>query len=142
MLVMALLVALFVVIVVIARMVAGDGEGELTEARRAAIAEQIKPVGEVHVGSVPAAAPAAAQAAADPEQVYQQSCFACHGTGAAGAPKVGDKAAWADRIAQGKDVLYQHAINGKGAMPPKGGNASLSDDTVKAVVDFMVSKSR
>ncbi len=139
MLVMALLVALFVVIVVIARMVAGDGETELSEAQRAAIAEQIKPVGEVHVGSAPAAATAAAP---DPEQIYQQSCFACHGTGAAGAPKVGDKAAWADRIARGKEALYKSALSGKGAMPPKGGNASLSDDTVKAVVDFMVSKSR
>ena len=65
--------------------------------------------------------------------------MACHGTGVAGAPKFGDKAAWAPRIKQGKDALHASALKGKGAMPPKGGNASLSDDAVKAAVDYMVS---
>jgi cytochrome c5 len=68
--------------------------------------------------------------------------MACHGTGVAGAPKLGDKAAWAPRIKQGKDTLYNHALHGKGAMPPKGGNASLADDAVKAAVDYMVSASQ
>lgn len=78
------------------------------------------------------------------EDTYNKTCMACHGTGAAGAPKIGDKADWGPRVAQGKQTLYDHAIKGftgqKGAMPPKGGAAQLSDDEVKAAVDFMVSK--
>jgi len=84
--------------------------------------------------------------AADGEAVYQQACLACHMTGAANAPKTGDKEAWKERIAQGNDVLYERAINGyqgaKGYMPPKGGRANLSDDDVKAAVDFIVSQSQ
>jgi cytochrome c5 len=78
------------------------------------------------------------------ETVYNQTCQVCHGAGVAGAPKLGDKADWGPRVAQGKDTLYQHAIAGftgkKGAMPPKGGNTALPDADVKAAVDFMVSK--
>ena len=85
-----------------------------------------------------AAAPAAA-AAADGKAIYEKSCAACHMTGAANAPKAGDKAAWEPRLKEGKDHLYEHAIKGKGAMPPKGGNASLSDAEVKAAVDYLVS---
>ena len=85
----------------------------------------------------------ASQAFADGKATFQQTCFACHGTGAAGAPKAGDKAEWAPRIAKGKATLYKHAIHGfkgsKGFMPAKGGNAGLSDDAVKAAVDYMVS---
>jgi len=76
------------------------------------------------------------------EKVYKTACFACHDTGVANAPKIGDKAAWAARISTGQEALYTTALKGKGAMPAKGGNASLSDDTVKAAVDFMVSKSQ
>jgi len=68
-------------------------------------------------------------------------CFSCHDNGVAGSPIVGDKAAWQDRIAQGKETLYDHSINGLNAMPAKGGNPSLSDDEVKAAVDWMVSQS-
>ena len=82
--------------------------------------------------------------AIDGGKIYQELCFACHGTGAAGAPRLDDKAAWAPRVAQGKEVLYHFAINGKtspaGVMPPKGGNMSLSDDEVKAAVDYIVSQ--
>lgn len=74
------------------------------------------------------------------EQVFQGTCQACHGTGVMGAPKFGDKAAWAPRIAQGKATLYQHALNGIRMMPAHGGNPSLSDSDVKAAVDYMVSK--
>jgi cytochrome c5 len=85
----------------------------------------------------------ASQAFADGKATFQQTCFACHGTGAAGAPKAGDKAAWAPRIKQGKATLYEHALKGfkgsKGFMPAKGGRTDLSDDTVKAAVDYMVS---
>ncbi len=88
----------------------------------------------------------ASQAFADGKATFQQTCFACHGTGAAGAPKAGDKAAWAPHIAKGKETLYKHAINGfkgtKGFMPAKGGRTDLSDDAVKAAVDYMVSISK
>jgi cytochrome c5 len=83
---------------------------------------------------------------ADGQQTFQQACAACHGTGVAGAPKVGDKAAWKDRIAQGSAKLHEHAIKGftgkAGVMPAKGGRADLSDDVVKAAVDYMVSQSK
>jgi cytochrome c5 len=88
--------------------------------------------------AAPAAAPAATAAAGGAgEALYKTTCFACHGTGAAGAPKFGDKAAWAPRIAQGLPTLYNVALHGKGAMPPKGGSAAPDAD-VKAAVDFMV----
>ena len=109
---------------------------------QAAIEESIKPVGQVNVGSVPAPAPAATTAAVDGESVYKSSCMACHATGAAGAPKVGDTAAWKARIGQGMDTLLKHALEGFKAMPPRGGNASLSDEAVKAAVEYMVSKSQ
>ena len=77
------------------------------------------------------------------EKTYKMACFACHGTGAAGAPKLADKAAWQDRIAQGSAKLHEHAIKGykgkTGYMPPKGGRMDISDDDVKAAVDYMVS---
>lgn len=91
-----------------------------------------------------AAAPVAAAAAApkSPEEIYNGTCSACHATGAAGAPKVGDAAAWAPRIAQGADTLHKHAIGGFNMMPPKGTCAACSDDEIIAVVDYMVSKSK
>lgn len=90
--------------------------------------------------AAPAAAAQAVTAAKSGEQVFQGACVACHGTGVAGAPKVGDAAAWKPRIAQGKPTLYQHALNGIRAMPPKGGNTSLPDGEVKAAVDYMVAQ--
>jgi cytochrome c5 len=75
------------------------------------------------------------------EQVFQAVCKTCHEAGIAGAPKVGDKAGWAPRIAQGIDVLTANAIKGKGAMPPKGGS-SASDAEIKGVVAYMVSASK
>ena len=97
--------------------------------------------------SAAAASPApAAPAAVDGKKVYDTACTACHGAGIAGAPKNGDKAAWAPRIAQGANVLYDHAIKGfqgkAGVMPAKGGNTSLSDADVKAAVDYMVAGSK
>lgn len=84
--------------------------------------------------------------AAEGQKIYQQACFACHATGAAGAPKVGDKAAWSDRIAKGIDTLKKHANEGfkgnSGFMPAKGGRADLSDADVGAAVEYMVSQSK
>ncbi len=91
---------------------------------------------------VPAAETGVTQSGDTGKQVYEGLCVACHAAGVAGAPKFGDKAAWAPRIAQGMDTLYMHSINGfqgkTGVMPPKGGNPSLSDAEVKAAVDYMV----
>jgi cytochrome c5 len=74
------------------------------------------------------------------------ACSVCHGAGIAGAPKVGDKAAWSARIAQGTSTLDKHALEGyqggAGVMPAKGGRADLSDDSVKAAVAHMVAQSR
>ena len=104
---------------------------------------------EASAPAVPeAAAPAATPVAenAQGKSVFNKTCSLCHAVGAAGAPKPGDQADWAPRIAQGMDVLYMHATDGftgaKGVMPPRGGAMTLTDDEVKAGVDYMVDKSR
>jgi cytochrome c5 len=80
------------------------------------------------------------------KQVYGMVCFACHDQAVAGAPKLGDKAAWGPRIAQGKEILVSHAINGfqgsSGVMPPKGGRMDLSDEDISAAVDYMVGQAQ
>jgi len=98
--------------------------------------------------SAPAAAPAAASAAGNAgagKALYTATCANCHGAGIAGAPKFGDKAAWAPRIAQGENVLYEHALKGfqgkSGMMPPKGGS-SAPDADVKSAVDYMASAAK
>ena len=115
-----------------------------------AIAYDFSPVGRVHVQSASeeaaeaeaaAVAAGAAPKAADPVALYTTTCSACHATGAAGAPKLGDKGAWTARIASGMDGLVSAAINGKGVMPPKGGNANLSDDDIRLIVEYMVEQS-
>ncbi len=117
-----------------------------------------EPAAPAGAGAAPAAAsaseasapaPAAPAAAAAPQasagevgkKVYESTCQMCHAAGVAGAPKFGDKAAWAPRIAQGKAKLYESALHGKGAMPPKGTYAG-SDDDVKAAVDYMAAAAK
>jgi cytochrome c5 len=94
----------------------------------------------------PAAAPAAkatkTASKADGKKVFDATCVVCHGTGVAGAPKFGDKTAWTPHLAHGVAELYQSALKGKNAMPPKGGNMTLSDDEVKAAVDYMVAAAK
>jgi len=85
------------------------------------------------------AATDATQADIDGVAIYQTACFACHGTGAAGAPML-EAATWTDRLAQGEDTLVDHAVNGFNAMPPKGGQMQLSDAEVRAVVQYMLSQ--
>ncbi len=113
--------------------------------------ERVKAVGQMNLASNTAASsattPVAATATAiiDGKKIYNGMCVACHGAGVAGAPRVGDKGAWAERIDKGATTLYANAINGvqgsSGVMPAKGGNPALSDDEIKAVVDYMVAQS-
>ena len=84
------------------------------------------------------AACAQAAVAADGKTVYGQTCAACHASGLAGAPKVGDKAAWAPRTGGGKGGLVASVVKGKGAMPPKAGNASLTEEDIGAAIDYML----
>ncbi|MDH4039817.1 MAG: c-type cytochrome [Gammaproteobacteria bacterium] len=120
---------------------------DLTDAQRAAMEERIKPVGEncmVGDSSCGGAAAAASSGPRSGEEVYNAACMACHGTGAAGAPKLGDAAAWADRIAKGTDVLHNSGLHGVAgtAMMAKGGCMNCSDEEVIAAVDYMVAGSQ
>jgi cytochrome c5 len=144
-------------IVVLTQLVAGgpDMSKNNPALSEEAIAKRLQPVGEVAVdASQPkpepaattapvavAAAPApgaAAPAAGKGKSVYDAACTVCHAAGVAGAPKAGDKTAWAPRLKTGMESLYTSSIKGKNAMPPKGGNLSLSDADVKAAVDYLV----
>ncbi len=78
----------------------------------------------------------------DAERTYMQSCFACHNSGAAGAPRVGNAADWSARIEKGMDTLLTNTINGINAMPAKGLCFTCTDDDLKAVVEYMISKSQ
>lgn len=97
-------------------------------------------------GGGTATASAAGGEAAHGEQVFKATCAMCHQTGFGGAPALGNRQDWTPRIAQGKDTLYAHALQGftgrQGTTPPKGGDASLSDQDVRAAVDYIVSKSQ
>ncbi|HZX32873.1 MAG TPA: c-type cytochrome [Rhodocyclaceae bacterium] len=135
-----IVVAVILLAVVVPFSMTGSKPAPAADDREEVLA-RIQPVARVDVKK--AAAPAAAAGAPkDGATVFNTVCGACHNTGAAGAPKAGDKAAWAPRIAQGKETLYKSALNGKNAMPPKGGVASLSDAEVKAAVDFLVGKAQ
>ncbi len=121
---------------------------DLTDAQKAAIVERIKPVGESCMAGDNscgvAAAAATGGAARSGEEVFNTACMACHSTGAGGAPKYSDKAAWGPRIAKGKDALYASALNGVAGtgMMAKGGCATCSDEEVHAAVDYMVAGSQ
>ncbi len=118
---------------------------------QAAIQERIRPLGQVYLpGEESQADKLTVQEAAQAEpvattlsgpQVYNQACLMCHGSGIGGAPMLANTESWAPRIAQGKDTLYQHALEGftgqAGYMPPKGARMDLSDDEVRAAVDYM-----
>ena len=117
-----------------------------------AIAQRIKPVGEVVFGDpnqqpipqdagAPAPAAGAAKVAQNGETVFKTVCQTCHATGVLNAPKLGDKAAWSKLIAQGLDTLTAAAIKGIKAMPPRGGNPSLSDLEVQRAIVYMANQS-
>jgi len=122
---------------------------ELTDDQRAAIEERIKPVGQSCMAGDSSCGGAATTAAVGGstrtgEEVFNTACMACHSTGAAGAPKYGDTVAWADRIAKGKDALYDTGVNGVPGtgMMAKGGCVSCSDEEIHAAVDYMVAGSQ
>ncbi len=172
--VIGLLVAVAIVLFALARMIGKHTQVEMLKSDPAYIAQveaNTRPFGHVAVAgqdnsalkiaatvaasAAPAAATATAAAAAAPASpavpqdgaaLYESTCKVCHGAGLAGAPKAGDHAAWAPRIAQGKAVLYEHAIKGftgkTGVMLPKGGRVDLSDDLIKQAVDHMVALAR
>ena len=120
---------------------------DLSEQQRVDMEHRLRPVGEVCLegdSSCGGAAASASAVARSGEEVYNAACMACHSTGAAGAPKLGDIADWADRIAKGPDALYDSGINGLAGtgMIAKGGCMSCSDEEVSAAVDYMVAGSQ
>jgi cytochrome c5 len=108
------------------------------------VAERLRPAGNVCIQGIVCETATAAAVVEDTgpksgDQVYTTACAACHSIGLLDSPKFGSVDDWAPRRAQGTDTLYSHALNGFNNMPAKGGNASLSDDEVKAAVDHMLS---
>ena len=132
--IMYLVIGIAVLLMAVIVPVSMKGKGSAPAAATDDAAARIQPVARVELVK-------AAKKAAGPRDgatVYASVCQACHASGAAGAPKAGDKAAWAPRIAQGSATLLKNATNGKGAMPPKGGGADLSDAELKAAVEHLV----
>jgi cytochrome c5 len=119
---------------------ASSGAGGQAAAAAATIAA-IPSAPSAASGGAGATTTASADASQAGKALYQQVCQACHAAGVAGAPKFGDKAAWAPRLKEPMDTIYNYALHGKGAMPPKGGS-SASDADVKAAVDYMVSAAK
>jgi len=148
-LVLYMIIAMFV-----ARTIGSHSYEQMQSGKKATL-ERIAPVGEVRVGapgqqvavkqpSQPAQAGGAGSSSESKgggmsgKQVFNSICTACHSTGAAGAPKVGDKNAWAPRAKAGLDAMVQFALKGKGAMPPKGGNPSLTEDEIRKTIEYMM----
>lgn len=156
MLVLGILVGVAIGLIILARIIAAYSnqlQREGDPVFRQNVEQRIAPVARVAVAgqdnaalqppaAAPPPAPAAATADLSGEATYNQACVACHGAGVAGAPKFGDKAAWAPRISQGPDLLHTHALQGYqgkgGFMPAKGGRTDLSDQSVINAVDYMV----
>ena len=107
------------------------------------IAMRLKPVVALADmrANVNVASAAGGSAGKSPDQLYQGACLACHTTGAAGAPKIGDASAWSARVARGLDSLVSAAIKGVGAMPPRGGS-QYDDDQIRAVVEYILDNSK
>ncbi len=161
-LVVGILAVLMVIFIVLSR-IYGIDEAAEAERDATAVAERTAPVGEVVMKgeegafdeapmtmeeSTPAADSGSGSSGDPGQHIYENLCVNCHGISALAAmiPQMGDASAWAPRISKGVDVLYEHALNGftgeLGMMPARGGNPALSDDEVKAAVDYMVSQSQ
>lgn len=158
-LVIGVLAAVALAILVLSMKMSDLTQGVYTrdvEEYRLAVAERIRPMGQVYMPGESLDEPARLVVAApEPEpvatamsgpQVYNSACIACHAAGVGGAPIVGDADAWSARIAQGMDVLAKHAIEGytgeAGYMPAKGGRMDLSDDEVTSAVEYMAAESQ
>ena len=159
---MIFLLVLLTVFLIVLGIFAGGGmdsklKAQSEEYTQRLVAKRTQPVGNLNVGDIAepdavatsqatqltAAADSGTAASGDTgENVYNQACYICHNPGLTGAPKPGDAEDWGPRIAKGVDVLYENAIKGytgsKGVMPPKGGNLLITDDEVRAVVDYLV----
>lgn len=118
----------------------------MNDFEREAIQERLKPIGQI---SISAQQPeteqqvAQAQPTQEPksgQEIYNSVCMACHATGVSNAPKLGDQAAWQERYAKGKDALMNSVFNGLNAMPPRGGNADLSDEELERAIDYMLAE--
>ena len=159
-LVIGILAAFALAILVLAMKMSDLTQGVYTrdaDEYQAVVADRIKPFGQVYLpgDEIEASAPIA-ETAPEPApvatartgpQVYNEACNVCHGNGVGGAPITGDVAAWTARIAKGRDVLYDHAINGFDGDAPtpmlaKGGRMDLSDQEVRDAVDFMIAESQ
>jgi cytochrome c5 len=155
MLVIGCLIGIAGLLYVLARVVSANTQERhvLDDAAvKRAVAERIEPVAKLAVAGkdntalAPAKPAAAAAQDLDGEAVYNMACVACHGAGVAGAPKFGDAAAWAPRIAKGASTLHENALKGfqgqTGFMPAKGGRVDLTDKSIANAVDYMLSKSK
>ena len=156
--IIALLAVMIVVFLVIARVVGVESDVSATAKMAVVVAENTAPVGDVRLeGDIEQQTPPIQQAAItmlrEPqnaaslgERIYSGLCVTCHSGNIPNIPRVGDRAEWAPRIAQGKPLLYERAIVGfigtQGVMPARGGNPALTDEEVKAAVDYMIEESR
>lgn len=159
--VIGVLIAVSVLLFALAKVVGTKSQVEhekTDELRIAAVDERTRPFARVAVAgqdntalqiteaSTGSAPTAGLPVPKGPQELYNAACSTCHAQGIGGAPRIGDKAAWAPRIAQGNDTLYKHAIEGfqgsAGVMPPKGGRVDLGDDLIRQGVDYMVERSR
>jgi cytochrome c5 len=155
--VLGILIVITIGVFVFARIFGGgmtESHVDADPLRQRDVAERIRPFGQVAVAGQDNAAlaiapppgaeaqPAAATLPASGEEAYQAVCSVCHAGGIGGAPKLGDKAAWAPRMAQGAATLHKHSIEGfkgsAGYMPPRGGRADLPDELIIQAVDYMV----
>lgn len=134
--VLAFVVPVIGLILLAGFVISGHRSAALRSEEPDAVARRIQPVARVEFADV-AAGPRAAKSG---EEVYKAVCTACHGTGAAGAPKTGDKAAWAPLIKEGMDVLVKDSIKGIRAMPPRGGNPDLSDVEMARAVAYLANQ--
>jgi len=130
--ILAAFIVPIICIILLVQLVTGRPAADPAAMTPERIAERIKPVSGIEMG-----APAAAPGARGGEAIVKGSCAACHQAGVAKAPKIGDKADWAPYVKTGLSALLQNAAKGKGAMPPKGGDASLTDAELTRAVVFM-----
>lgn len=133
---LAIAIAVILMAVVVPFSMSGKGKSDAVGSGGDDVESRIAPVAKIEMQAGGGDGPK------DGKTVYNTVCAGCHGAGVLGAPKFGDKAAWAPRIAQGLPTLVSHAINGIRSMPARGGAASLTDDEVKAGVEYMVNGSK